>query len=60
MHHVRQEDLPHAGSSHQFIGAEQGDVGCSVGEIHGFTAIGDANLVQVDVHMSPTFIQENL
>jgi quercetin dioxygenase-like cupin family protein len=110
MHHVRQEDLPHAGSSHQFIGAEQGNVGCSVyllsakpgagpgphrhpydeiqfvregrglwtvngvefegkagdifvikaGEIHGFKAIGDTNLVQVDVHMSPTFIQENL
>ena len=37
MHHVRQEDLPHVGSSHQFIGADQ-----------------------VDVHMSPTFIQENL
>ena len=30
------------------------------GEIHEFKAIGDTNLVQVDVHMSQTFIQENL
>lgn len=25
MHHVRQQDLPFVGSSHQFVGAEQGD-----------------------------------
>lgn len=30
------------------------------GEVHGFTVISDEPLVQVDVHMSPTFIQENL
>jgi mannose-6-phosphate isomerase-like protein (cupin superfamily) len=30
------------------------------GEIHGFRAIGDEPLVQVDVHLSPLFIQENL
>ena len=110
MHHIRQEDLPHVGSSHQFIGADQGNVGCCVylfngkpgsgpgphrhpydeiqfiregcglwkvngvefkgkagdifvvkaGEIHEFKAIGDTNLVQVDVHVSPRFIQENL
>ena len=30
------------------------------GEIHSFTCIGDANLVQVDIHLSPRFIQENL
>ena len=30
------------------------------GEIHSFMCIGDAPLVQVDVHLSPTFIQENL
>ena len=30
MHRVRQEDLPFVGSSHQFIGAEQGDVNVSV------------------------------
>ena len=29
------------------------------GEIHGFRCI-EAPLVQLDVHMSPTFIQENL
>ena len=30
------------------------------GEVHGFKCIGDQNLVQVDVHLSPRFIQENL
>ena len=30
------------------------------GEVHGFTVISDEPLVQVDVHMSPRFIQENL
>ncbi|MFN8583310.1 MAG: cupin domain-containing protein [Gemmatimonadaceae bacterium] len=107
---VRQEDLPFVGSSHQFVGAEHGDVGVSVfllsaqpgkgpgphrhpydevqfiregrgryrvngkdfeasagdilvikaGEIHEFKAIGDGPLVQLDVHLSPRFIQENL
>jgi quercetin dioxygenase-like cupin family protein len=110
MHHVRQQDLPFKGSSHQFVGADQGDVQVSVflldaqpgrgpgphrhpydevqfvrsgrgrwvvngvefeggagdifvikaGEIHSFTAIGDEPLVQLDVHLSPRFIQENL
>ena len=110
MHHVRQEALPFVGSSHQFIGAEQGDVNISVfllhalpgkgpgshrhpydevqfvrsgcglwkvngrsfeggagdifvikaGEVHEFKAIGDEPLVQVDVHLSPHFIQEDL
>ena len=27
MHHVRQENLPFVGSSHEFRGAEQGDTG---------------------------------
>lgn len=30
------------------------------GEVHEFTVIGDEPLVQIDVHMSPRFIQENL
>ena len=30
------------------------------GEIHSFRCIGDAPLVQVDIHLSPQFIQENL
>ncbi len=30
------------------------------GEIHAFHCIGDSPLVQVDVHLSPRFIQENL
>ena len=110
MHHVRQENLPFVSSSHEFIGAEQGDTGVSVflyygkpgsgpgphrhpydeiqfiregrgvwtvsgktfdgqagdifvikaGEIHSFKTIGDSPLIQVDVHLSPRFIQENL
>ena len=105
MHHVRQEDLPFVGSSHEFVGAEQGNTSVSVflfhgkpgsgpgphrhpydeiqfiregrgvwtvngktfdifvikaGEIHSFKAIGDSPLVQVDVHLSSRFIQENL
>ena len=110
MHRVRQQDLPFKGSSHHFVGADQGDVAVSAfllsadpgkgpgphrhpydeiqfiregrglynvngqefevgagdilvikaGEIHSFTCIGDAPLVQVDIHVSPRFIQENL
>jgi quercetin dioxygenase-like cupin family protein len=30
MHRVRQHDLPFQGSSHQFVGADQGDVNVSV------------------------------
>jgi quercetin dioxygenase-like cupin family protein len=30
------------------------------GEIHSFKAIGDSALVQLDIHLSPRFIQENL
>jgi hypothetical protein len=30
MHHVSQENLPFVGSSHKFVGAEQGDTGVSV------------------------------
>jgi quercetin dioxygenase-like cupin family protein len=30
------------------------------GEVHSFKCIGDANLVQVDIHLSPRFVQENL
>ena len=110
MYRIRQEDLPFKGLSHNFIGADNGDVNISVyllsappgrgpgphrhpydevqfvregrgaytvdgvefeagagdilvikaGEIHSFRAIGDAPLVEVDVHLSPRFIQENL
>ena len=110
MHMIRQHDLPFVGSSHQFVGADQGGVNVSVflldaapgkgpkphrhpydevqfvregrgrwnvngrefeagagdilvikaGEVHRFIAIGDRNLVQLDVHLSPHFIQENL
>lgn len=30
------------------------------GEVHQVTSIGDEPLVQVDIHPSPRFIQENL
>jgi mannose-6-phosphate isomerase-like protein (cupin superfamily) len=30
------------------------------GEVHRFRAIGDTPLVEVDLHLSPRFIQENL
>lgn len=30
------------------------------GEVHSFRQVGDEPLVQVDVHLSPRFIQENL
>ena len=110
MHRVHQQDLPFVGSSHQFVGADQGDVNISVfllnalpgrgpgphrhpydevqfiregrglykvdgrefeagagdilvikaGEVHAFKNIGDTPLVQVDIHLSPRFIQENL
>ena len=110
MHRVRQADLPFVGSSHQFVGADNGDVGISAfllsampgrgpgphrhpydevqfvrsgrglyvvddetfeagpgdvlvikaGEIHSFRCVGDEPLVQVDVHLNPRFIQENL
>ena len=110
MYRIRQEELPLRGSSHNFVGADNGDVGISVflfngkpgsgpgphrhpydeiqfiregrgiynvngeefeagageilvikaGEVHSFRCIGDSPLVQLDVHLSPTFIQEDL
>jgi quercetin dioxygenase-like cupin family protein len=110
MHHVRQEELPFVGSSHEFVGAAQGNTSVSVflfhgkpgsgpgphrhpydevqfiregrgvwtvsgktfegsagdifvikaGEVHSFRAVGDSPLIQLDVHLSPRFIQENL
>ena len=30
------------------------------GEVHAFTAIGDEPLVQLDVHVGPRFVQENV
>ena len=110
MDRVRREDLPFRGSSHNFVGADHGDVNVSVflfrgepgagpgphrhpydevqfiqegrghwvvdgrefdagagdiliikaGEVHSFRCIGETPLVQLDVHLSPRFIQENL
>ncbi len=110
MHRVHRSDLPFKGSSHRFVGADQGDVAMSAflvrfeagggpgphrhpydeiqfvqegrgmwtvdgvefeagagdilvikaGEVHSFKATGDDPLVELSVHLSPTFIQENL
>jgi quercetin dioxygenase-like cupin family protein len=110
MYRICQDELPFKGSSHEFVGAEHGDVDISVfllsaqpgrgpgphrhpydevqfvregrglwvvngeefeagagdilvikaGEIHSFTCIGESPLVQLDVHLSPRFVQENL
>jgi hypothetical protein len=35
MYHVRQENLPFVGSSHEFVGSEQGDTAVSVFLFHG-------------------------
>lgn len=110
MYRIRKEDLPAYGLSHQFVGAEHGDVGLSTyfvnappgrgpgphthpydevafvlqgrarwtvegqehdagpgdilvvkaGEVHSFRNVGDEPLVQIDVHLSPRFVQHNL
>ena len=110
MYRIREKDLPLRGSSYNFVGADNGDVGVSVfvfrggrgagpgphrhpydeiqfvqegrglwvvngeefeagagdilvikaGEIHSFKNTGDTPLVQLDVHLSPRFIQEDL
>jgi quercetin dioxygenase-like cupin family protein len=107
---IRATDLPHKGSSYNFVGADQGDTGVSVflfngqsgsgpgphrhpydeiqfiqsgrgtwkvegvefeasagdilvikaGEVHEFKNTGDEPLVQLDVHLSPRFIQESV
>jgi quercetin dioxygenase-like cupin family protein len=110
MYRIRQQDLPFHANSHEFVGADQGDVAISAflvralpgkgpgphrhpydeiqfvregrglwtvdgkefeagagdilvikaGEVHGFHCIGEVPLVQLDIHVSPRFIQENL
>jgi hypothetical protein len=42
MYRVRQEELPFAGSSHEFVGAAQGDVGVSVFLFSGLPGKGPA------------------
>ena len=50
-----------AGNGVEAIEAGAGDIlVMKAGEIHGFRCIGDIPLVQLDVHLSPRFIQENL
>jgi mannose-6-phosphate isomerase-like protein (cupin superfamily) len=110
MFRTKVQDLPFRGMSHQFVGAENGDVAAcaylvnappgrgpvlhrhpydeiafiqagralwtvegtefeagageilvvKAGEAHKFRSIGDAPLVQLDVHLGPQFEQENL
>ena len=106
---IHQTDLPFAGSSHRFVGADHGVAVCTyllralpgrgpglhrhpydeiqfvrsgrgvwvvngerfeagagdvlvikAGEVHGFKCIGDEPLEQVDVHVNPVFVQEDL
>ena len=40
MYRVRQEELPFVGSSNEFVGAEQGDVGVSVFLFSGLSGKG--------------------
>jgi len=49
MYHVRQENLPFVGSSHEFVGAEQGDTNVSV-----FLSMGNQVLdrVRIDILMT--------
>ena len=44
----------------EFEGAAGDIFVIKAGEVHEFKNIGDEPLVQVDVHVSPRFIQENL
>lgn len=45
----------------QAFEARAGDIlVIKAGEVHSFTNTGDTPLVQIDVHLSPRFIQENL
>jgi len=110
VYRISQSDLPHRGSSYNFVGADHGGVDVSVflfnggpgsgpgphrhpydevqfiqsgrglwnvdglefeasagdilvikaGEVHSFRCIGPEPLVQIDIHLSPRFIQEDL
>ena len=47
-------------NGHEFEAGAGDILVIKAGEIHSFKAIGDEPLVQIDVHLNPTFIQENL
>lgn len=55
-----------SGRAHYVVDGAEFDAGggeiivIKAGEVHSFTVTSDEPLVQVDVHMSPKFIQENL
>lgn len=54
------------GRGHWVVNGEEFEAGAGdiliikAGEIHSFKNTGDGPLVQLDVHLSPQFIQENL
>ena len=56
----------HEGRGHYTVNGKEFEAGAGdiliikAGEVHSFKAIGDQRLVQLDVHVSPRFIQENL
>ena len=74
MYRVRQEDLPFIGSSHNFVGADNGDVQISAFLLRAQPGKGPGphrhpyDEVQFireggglyDIHLSSCFIQENL
>ena len=62
MHIVKQDALPFVGTSHQFVGADQGDVAVSVYLVNAPPGRGPkAHRHPYDeIHLSPRFIQENL
>ena len=47
-------------NGHEFEAGAGDILVIKAGEIHSFKNTGDSPLVQVDVHLSPRFIQENL
>lgn len=74
MHRVRHEDLPFVGFSHRHpydkvafvlegreLTAGPGDIlVVKAGEVHTFRTVGEGTLVQLGMHLSPTFIQEDM
>ena len=57
---IREGRARYVVNGHEFD-AEAGDIlVIKAGEVHSFRCIGESAVVQVDVHISPVFIQENL
>ncbi len=57
---IREGRARYVVDGHEFEAGAGDILVIKAGEVHSFTVIGDTRLVQVDVHLSPRFIQENL